>query len=61
MKLGDASLERKLRAFCLAHYNAPEVSIVRTALTGYIDKELAANAELKRRFNEILAGLDEAA
>jgi hypothetical protein len=39
-----------LADFCAAHYGAPEREIIRAALRAFIDSELAAEPELRKRY-----------
>ena len=52
--LGDA-LYASLEAFREAHYGAPQVAIVRAALKAFIDDRLAAEPEVRRRYEKALA------
>ena len=41
-----------LRDFCEAHYGAPQNRIVREAVQQFIQAELAAEPQLRKRFDE---------
>jgi hypothetical protein len=45
----DLSLD--LAAFCKAHYNAPQIEVIREALQEHINGRLAAEEALRRRFH----------
>lgn len=45
-------LDTDLADFCEAHYGAPEVRVIREALRLFIDGRLAAEPELRKRFEE---------
>jgi hypothetical protein len=44
----DLSLD--LAAFCKAHYNAPQIQIIREALREHIDSRLAQEPAMRQRF-----------
>jgi hypothetical protein len=37
--------------FCAAHYGAPEREIIRAALRSFIDKQLDAEPEMRKRYD----------
>jgi hypothetical protein len=51
----DEPLRRSLEAFCKAHYDAPQVSVVREALKRFIETRLAAEPEMRRRYDAAVA------
>ena len=51
----DEPLRRSLEAFCEAHYDAPQVSVVRTALKAFIETRLAAEPEMRKRYEAAVA------
>jgi hypothetical protein len=50
LHLNDKALEDDLADFREAHYGAPEIGIVRAALREFIDRRLAAEADMRKRF-----------
>jgi len=49
-ELGE-ELRASLGDFCEAHYGAPQSRIVREALQAFIEDQLAAEPELRKRFD----------
>ena len=49
-ELGE-ELRASLGDFCEAHYGAPQSRIVREALKAFIEDQLAAELELRKRFD----------
>ncbi len=49
-ELGE-ELRASLGDFCEAHYGAPQSRIVREALKAFIEAQLAAEPELRKRFD----------
>jgi len=54
LNLGEP-LASDLADFCVAHYRASEIEIVRVALRAFIDARLSAEPEMKKRFEEARA------
>ncbi len=50
--LGEA-LQASLDAFCEAHYGAPQVRIIREAVRDFIERRLAAEPEMGKRYDAI--------
>ena len=51
----DDPLQASLEAFCEAHYGAPQAAVVREALKAFIDDRLAAEPEVRKRYEKALA------
>lgn len=49
LKLGEPHASN-LADFCAAHYGAPEIGIIREALKEFIEARLAAEPEVRKRF-----------
>lgn len=49
LRLGEP-LASDLADFCAAHYDIPELNIVRVALREFIDARLASEPEMRKRF-----------
>ena len=53
----------KLADFCAAHYEAPWTSVIRYALDAFIDERLAAEPEVRKRYEAArakrLSGADD--
>jgi len=45
-------LASELADFCAAHYGSPEINIIRVALRKYMDERLAAEPEMRTRYEE---------
>ena len=52
LKLGEP-LAAKLRDFCAAHYNCPQIEVIREAVEAHIDHRLEREPEVRRRYEEI--------
>jgi hypothetical protein len=50
--LGE-TLQASLDAFCEAHYGAPQVRVIREAVRQFIDTQLAAEPELRKRYDAV--------
>lgn len=51
----DDVLRQSLEAFCEAHYDAPQVSILRAALKSFIETRLEAEPEMRKRYEAAMA------
>ncbi|MGH6897348.1 MAG: hypothetical protein ACREJ5_12520 [Geminicoccaceae bacterium] len=51
----DDVLRQSLEAFCEAHYDAPQVSIVREALKTFIETQLEAEPVMRKRYEAAMA------
>jgi predicted SpoU family rRNA methylase len=51
LDLGEP-LASELADFCVAHYKAPQTEIIRAALRVFIDRQLTAEPEMRKRYDD---------
>jgi hypothetical protein len=51
LNLGEP-LDSDLSDFCVAHFNAPAINIVREAIRELMERRLASEPEMRKRFEE---------